>query len=357
MKVLGQEGLNFIGQKYKELKGLISNKVDKIDGKKLSTNDYDNVAKAKVDKIPENPKYTDTTYDLSSYAKKTDIIKNLSQLVQDSNNRTVTDNEKTNWNNIVNKVDKVEGKGLSANDYDNTAKAKVDAIPASPKYTDTTYGVATTTNNGLMASSDKQALNNLTNNFAGVVSYSGDLNNLFKAGIYSCRSNTNKPSAGGAYATCIVTKADTTVEVSNTDSIQIWIDNKNGMYVRNSVDKTNAWTGWKAVGGGGTLSKWTFGQSSQCIAIKQDNLVVMYVNGRDFANLSQRPTLPENFRPAYDYFRNASSLSTGEKELAFDCGGGTYLSILSSGLMRLIPYGVNSSTQDALAANIMYFTD
>ena len=37
------------------------------------------------------------------------------------------------------KVDKVDGKGLSTNDYDNTAKAKVDAIPADPKYTDTTY--------------------------------------------------------------------------------------------------------------------------------------------------------------------------------------------------------------------------
>lgn len=34
---------------------------------------------------------------------------------------------------------KVDGKGLSTNDYDGTAKAKVDAIPADPKYTDTVY--------------------------------------------------------------------------------------------------------------------------------------------------------------------------------------------------------------------------
>jgi hypothetical protein len=33
----------------------------------------------------------------------------------------------------------VDGKGLSTNDYDDTAKAKVDAIPSNPKYTDTTY--------------------------------------------------------------------------------------------------------------------------------------------------------------------------------------------------------------------------
>ena len=31
---------------------------------------------------------------------------------------------------LVQKVDKVTGKGLSSNDYDNAAKAKVDAIPA-----------------------------------------------------------------------------------------------------------------------------------------------------------------------------------------------------------------------------------
>ena len=37
------------------------------------------------------------------------------------------------------KVDKVDGKGLSSNDYTAAAKAKVDAIPANPKYTDTVY--------------------------------------------------------------------------------------------------------------------------------------------------------------------------------------------------------------------------
>ena len=38
---------------------------------------------------------------------------------------------------LTGKVDKISGKGLSTNDYSNTAKSKVDAIPASPKYTDT----------------------------------------------------------------------------------------------------------------------------------------------------------------------------------------------------------------------------
>ena len=38
-------------------------KVDKVTGKGLSSNDYTDAAKAKVDAIPENPQYTDTVYD------------------------------------------------------------------------------------------------------------------------------------------------------------------------------------------------------------------------------------------------------------------------------------------------------
>lgn len=47
--------------------------VKQEDGRALSSNDYDNTAKSKVDAIPANPKYTDTTYDLSKYAEKSDI--------------------------------------------------------------------------------------------------------------------------------------------------------------------------------------------------------------------------------------------------------------------------------------------
>lgn len=161
----------------------VESKVDKAAGKGLSTNDYDGTAKAKVDSIPPDPKYTDTVPDLSPYAKKTDVPTKLSQLtedsthrlvtdaekakvqaipadpkytdtipdlspyakkadiktrladmVEDSEHRTVTDAEKKAWDG---KVDKVNGKGLSTNDYSDTAKAKVDAIPSDPKYTDT----------------------------------------------------------------------------------------------------------------------------------------------------------------------------------------------------------------------------
>lgn len=113
-----------------------------------------------------------------------DLKTRLSEMTSDSTHRTVTDTEKKTWNN---KVDKVTGKGLSTNDYTDAAKTKVDAIPASPKYTDTitsingktgaitkaditalgipgtntTYEVASQSSNGLMSAADKKRLDNI----------------------------------------------------------------------------------------------------------------------------------------------------------------------------------------------------
>lgn len=70
MKFLDETGLKFIATKFKELRDSLTNKVDKATGKDLSTNDYTNEAKAKVDAIPADPKYTDTVQDLSGYAFK-----------------------------------------------------------------------------------------------------------------------------------------------------------------------------------------------------------------------------------------------------------------------------------------------
>ena len=99
------------------------------------------IGKIQIDSVLEfAQKCSDLNQELEtvklSKADKTDIKAKLSEMVEDEQHRTVTDAEKTAWNN---KVDKVNGKGLSTNDYTDAAKAKVDAIPENPKYTDTTY--------------------------------------------------------------------------------------------------------------------------------------------------------------------------------------------------------------------------
>ena len=59
----------------------MNNKVDKENGKGLSSNDYDAPAKQKVDAIPENPVYTDTIYDDTELKNEIQaVIGNLSDL-------------------------------------------------------------------------------------------------------------------------------------------------------------------------------------------------------------------------------------------------------------------------------------
>ena len=74
------------------------NKVDKINGKSLSTNDFTNNDKLKLDSLSN---YDDTLI-----------------------NSRVTDIE----NAINNKVDKINGKGLSANDFTDSDKSKLDNL-------------------------------------------------------------------------------------------------------------------------------------------------------------------------------------------------------------------------------------
>ena len=72
---------------------------------------------------------------------------------------------------LSDKVDKETGKGLSTNDYTYADKAKVDAIPASPKYTDTVYDDTAV----------KNRLTAVENEVAGIEagsSFSGSYNDL-----------------------------------------------------------------------------------------------------------------------------------------------------------------------------------
>ncbi len=122
--------------------------------------------KAKLDTVEEGANNTD----LTGYATETFVTEQV-QAVDVSGQ-------------LVDYVKKEAGKGLSTNDYTDGDKAKIDAIPTDPKYTDTvttingktgaiakddvvalgipsqdtTYSVATITADGLMSSGDKSKL-------------------------------------------------------------------------------------------------------------------------------------------------------------------------------------------------------
>jgi Head fiber protein. len=113
-----------------EIENMINNKVNVIPGKGLSTNDYTDADKYKLSNIENNANY---------YVHPANHPASI--IIQDSNNRFVTDNEKDYWNAkmdadstytsneinllLANKVDKENGKVLSTNDYTNDDKYKL----------------------------------------------------------------------------------------------------------------------------------------------------------------------------------------------------------------------------------------
>ena len=114
-----------------ELENLEANKVDKVPGKELSTNDYTTEEK---NKLADLENYDDTEL-RSAINNKVDKVagKQLS-----TNDYTTAEKTKLaglhNYddtairNSLNNKVDKVNGKGLSTNDYTTTEKNKLAGI-------------------------------------------------------------------------------------------------------------------------------------------------------------------------------------------------------------------------------------
>jgi hypothetical protein len=101
------------------LKTELDKKVDKVAGKGLSTNDYTTNEKNKVAAA------------LTSVPDASTSTKGIIQLATGAEVTAGTDTAKavvpaTLKTELDKKVDKVAGKGLSTNDYDNTEKAKVD---------------------------------------------------------------------------------------------------------------------------------------------------------------------------------------------------------------------------------------
>ena len=117
------------------LNSAIGNKVDKVSGKGLSTNDYTTEEKNKLSGL-SNYNDTEVRNLISGKADKSAIPTKVSQLTNDSNYLTsipseyVTETELSGksyatTSQLSNKVDKVSGKGLSTNDYTTTEKTKL----------------------------------------------------------------------------------------------------------------------------------------------------------------------------------------------------------------------------------------
>lgn len=119
----------------KAIQDLEAGKVDKVTGKGLSTNDYTTAEKEKLEGIAEGAEvnvqsdWTQTNTGADDYIKNKptnlEVTDNKVSAWSETTNNTHYPSEKLVKDSLDNKVDKVSGKGLSTNDYDNTEKSKV----------------------------------------------------------------------------------------------------------------------------------------------------------------------------------------------------------------------------------------
>lgn len=141
-KFLDDIGVNKVWSKSK------AKFVHKVNGKDLSTNDFTDELKAKLESLNN---YNDTelrnsintlttNFNTLLESNPTQAIENFNEIIAFLSN--IEDSETLDGiiagiethiasinNSLNNKVDKIEGKGLSTNDYDDTAKGNVDLLP------------------------------------------------------------------------------------------------------------------------------------------------------------------------------------------------------------------------------------
>ena len=103
----------------------VSDKVDKVTGKGLSTNDFTDALKAKLDAIEAQAnKYTHPTSHATGMIVEASALANVGSAAN-ANQHDI--NTKINTA-LGTKVDKVTGKGLSTNDFTDTLKSKLDSV-------------------------------------------------------------------------------------------------------------------------------------------------------------------------------------------------------------------------------------
>ena len=136
------------GTKHILVKDSLATKVDKVEGKGLSTNDLTDDYKSKLDALNSN---------LAGKATNTSVLRTTvpnQPFTPTSDYHPAT--KKYVDDSVATKVDKVEGKGLSTNDLTNDYKSKLDALNGNlaGKATNTSVLRTTVPNNPFTPTSD-----------------------------------------------------------------------------------------------------------------------------------------------------------------------------------------------------------
>lgn len=263
MAYLDDNGLLYLWNKIKALvTNAVANKVDKVSGKGLSTNDYTTVEKTKLAGIAAN---ANNYVHPSTHA--------ATMIVEDTTHRFITDVERDIWNA---KVDKQAGKGLSTNDYTTAEKNKLAGLNnfTHPDTDGNKHVPATgTTNNGkaLIAGSTAGTFSwqALTKSMVGLGSVDNtsdlnkpistatqnaldgkfkfgwnrieydDLDTVTEYGIYITSSGVQNGPVSGHPLTVLVC-------IGNYKATQLCIDD-NKFYIRSRGVLATTWDDWKPI--------------------------------------------------------------------------------------------------------------
>ncbi len=207
---------------------LDKNKVSKVDGKGLSSNDFTNEEKNKLANIEDGA---------NKYVHPSTHSANI--ITENSSKRFVSDAEKNRWDNppkvdltpyaktdevdskLKNKVSKVDGKGLSSNDFTNEEKNKLANIEdGANKYvhpsTHSANMITETTEKNFISSILKLTLEALNMKDTP----SSDFNSVSKLGIYNGSFSSNCPNGSGKY-TLFVFPTDSSTQHQQNYMFQI----------------------------------------------------------------------------------------------------------------------------------------
>lgn len=176
----------------------LDKKVDKVNGKGLSTNDFTDAAKQKVDAIPSDPKYTDTTYKLADGQNAGISLNNYTSAEK---TKLAGVEENANKYTLPTASDSILGGIKVGANLSIAADGTINA-------TDTTYNPATPTSPGLMSAADKVAVNSI-----GSASEAPDVTD--KSSVWAAINEAASKGGGGLKITVSTEDAPATGEANS----------------------------------------------------------------------------------------------------------------------------------------------
>lgn len=215
-KFLDYTGLTYLWGKIKDL---LSKKVDKVDGKGLSTNDYTTAEKTKLSGIETGANKTVVDTTLTSTGTNPVQGKVIYTELGKKADTTTVNTE------LGKKVDKITGKDLSTNDFTNDYKTKLDGIDSEANKIVVDASLSSTSTNPVQNKVINTALGTKVDKVSGKGLSTNDFTNAYKTKLDNAASKSDissvyKPKGTVEFASLpIATEALREVEVGSVYNV------------------------------------------------------------------------------------------------------------------------------------------